>query len=301
LFPDTPLLAAGFFILKLIELGNENGMGYPWGGGNARQYADRYNPLYQKMKAAYPNVKTISTAPIQKPPISAPVDTLDEHYYPTAEWFEDHASMYDSYDRKGPKIYVGEYATKSGAGNGNLKAALGEAAFMTGMERNSDLVIMSSYAPLFVNPEWREWNPNLIVFDSSRVFGTPSYYNQMLFSNNRPDVILPLDLQLPQVIDQKARKPLYAVAGKRNNTGEIIIKVVNITGHAQDSIIRLKRTPASMSASATVLTSAQPSDENSFDFPTRVALKDVNLGQVSFPFNYTFAPYSVTALHLKAY
>jgi alpha-N-arabinofuranosidase len=131
---------------------------------------------------------------------------------------------------------------------------------MTGMERNSDLVIMSSYAPLFVNPEWREWNPNLIVFDSSRVYGTPSYYNQMLFANNRPDVILPIDLQLPGVIDPKARKPLYAVAGRKNDTGEIIIKVVNITGQPQDGTIRLNGSRPGLNASTTVLTSDKPND-----------------------------------------
>jgi alpha-N-arabinofuranosidase len=195
---------------------------------------------------------------------------------------------------------VGEYATKQSAGNGNLNAALGEAAFMTGMERNSDLVIMSSYAPLFANPEWREWNPNLIVFDSFRVFGTPSYYNQMLFANNRPDVILRLALQLPRTFDPKARQPLYSVAGRKNDTGDIIIKVVNITGQAQDGTIRLNGSALRLTASATVLTSAGPSDENSFENPTRVAPKDADLGQVSSPFNYTFVPYSITILHLKA-
>ena len=288
------------FNLKLMELGNENGMGYSWGGGTAAEYALRYNPLYQKVKAAYPDLKTISTAPIQKPPLNAPVETVDEHYYPTAEWFEDHAAMYDAYDRSGPKIYVGEYATKKGAGNGNLNAALGEAAFMTGMERNSDLVIMSSYAPLFVNPEWRDWNPNLIVFDSSRVYGTPSYYNQMLFATNRPDVVLPLDLQLPQAGGTNPHKPLYAVAGKKNDTGEIILKVVNITGQPQDTAIQLNGGAANFNASATVLTSASPNDENSFDHPTQVAPKDIALEAVTSPFHYAFAPYSVTVLHLKA-
>jgi alpha-N-arabinofuranosidase len=159
---------------------------------------------------------------------------------------------------------------------------------------------MSSYAPLFVNPEWREWNPNLIVFDSSRAYGTPSYYNQLLFANNRPDVVLPLDLEMPQVADPKARKPLYAVAGKKNDTGEIILKVINITGQVQNAAIQLNGNPTSLSASATVLTSAKPGDENSFDNPSRVAPKDADLGRVSTPFNYTFAPYSITVLHLKA-
>jgi alpha-N-arabinofuranosidase len=168
------------------------------------------------------------------------------------------------------------------------------------MERNSDLVIMSSYAPLFVNPEWRDWNPNLIVFDSSRVYGTPSYYNQMLFATNRPDVVLPLDLQLPQAGGTNPHKPLYAVAGKKNDTGEIILKVVNITGQPQDTAIQLNGGAANFNASATVLTSASPNDENSFDHPTQVAPKDIALGAVTSPFHYAFAPYSITVLHLKA-
>jgi alpha-L-arabinofuranosidase len=286
------------FHLKLMELGNENGMGYFWGGGNAQQYADRYNPLYQKLKAAYPDVTTIATAPVQRPPVSVPVETVDEHYYPTAEWFEDHAAMYDSYDRQGPKIYVGEYATKPGAGNGNLNAALGEAAFMTGMERNSDLVIMSSYAPLFANPQWLSWNPNLIVFNSATAYGTPSYYNQMLFATNRPDTILSVDLKLPGASDPKARKPFYVVAGKKNATGEIIIKAVNITAQPEEATIQLTNNSLGMSASATVLTSRQPTDENSFDHPTQISPKDFDLGQVTSPISYTFAPYSITVLHL---
>jgi len=287
------------FKLKLLEIGNENGMSFPWGGGNARQYADRYTPIYKKLKATYPDLHTIATAPIQRPPIGATVETVDEHYYPTAEWFEDHATMYDSYSRNGPKVYVGEYATKKGAGNGNLNAALGEAAFMTGMERNSDLVIMASYAPLFVNPSWRAWNPNLIVFDSSRAYGTPSYYNQLLFANNRPDVILPVDLQTPNSTEPKARKPLYAVAGKKSDTGEIILKVVNITAHPWDSTVQFNGAGSSMSARTTVLSSANPNDENTFANPTKVAPKDTYLGQVTAPFMHTFPPYSITILHLS--
>jgi alpha-L-arabinofuranosidase len=228
------------------------------------------------------------------------VETVDEHYYESPGWFEDHANRYDSYDRTGPKVYVGEYAAKQDAGQGNLSAALGEAAFMTGMERNSDLVLMASYAPLFVNPSWRAWNPNLIIFDSSRVYGTPSYYNQLLFANNRPDVILPLDLQVPPTADPKARKSLYAVAGKMNVTGEIIVKVVNVGGQAQDASIQLNGGAGILHAIATVLSSEKPSDENSFAQPDKIAPKETDLGPVNSPFNYTFAPYSITVLRLKS-
>lgn len=287
------------FDLQLFEIGNENGMSYSWGGGTPQEYTARYLPFYQKLKEVYPNILTIATAPIQKPPISAPMEVLDEHYYPQASWFEEHAFMYDSYDRKGPKIYVGEYATKPGAGTGNMDAALGEAAFMTGMERNSDLVIMSSYAPLFVNPDWRAWNPNAIVFDSSRVYGTPSYYNQLLFSNNRADVILSMELNATPVPDSK-KTSLYAVAGKKNDSGDIIIKAVNITEKPQETTIDLQGTlPSSLSGEATVLAAEKPQDENSFSEPKKIYPKTQPLSGLGSHFTYTFAPYSITVLRLK--
>ena len=99
----------------------------------------------------------------------------------------------------GAKVYVGEYAVTQGCGQGNLRAALGEAAFMTGMERNSDVVVMASYAPLFVNVHYKKWNPDLIDFDSSRVYGIPSYYVQQMFSENRGDVVLPVTVTAPEV------------------------------------------------------------------------------------------------------
>ena len=126
-----------------------------------------------------------------------PADVVDEHYYSSPEFFIQQADRYDKYDRKGPKIYVGEYAVTQGCGQGNLRGAVGEAAFMMGMERNSDVVIMSSYAPLFVNVNHRGWNPDLINYDSSRVYGIPSYHVQKMFAENRGDVILPVDVQSP--------------------------------------------------------------------------------------------------------
>ena len=122
---------------------------------------------------------------------------MDEHYYSTPEFFIQRAGMYDNYDRKGPKIYVGEYAVTQGCGQGNLRAALGEAAFMTGMERNSDVVVMASYAPLFANVNYKKWNPDLICYDNSRAYGLPSYYVQQLFSKFRGDVVLPVKVISP--------------------------------------------------------------------------------------------------------
>ena len=104
------------------------------------------------------------------------------------------AGRYNKYDRNGPKIYVGEYAVTNGCGRGNLRAALGEAAFMTGLERNGDIVEMASYAPLLEHVDWKKWNPNAILFDSAKAYGTPSYHVQQMFSSNRSEEALPVTL-----------------------------------------------------------------------------------------------------------
>jgi alpha-L-arabinofuranosidase len=109
---------------------------------------------------------------------------LDEHYYRSPSWFAGKYHHYDSYDRKGPKIYVGEYAVTSNCGEGNLKAALGEAIYMMGMENNSDIVAMCSYAPVFVNIHDKTWMPDMIRFDAAHSWGSPSYYVQRLFAEN---------------------------------------------------------------------------------------------------------------------
>src|ERR1035438_4641412 len=129
-------------------------------------------------------------------PSSAPLEILDEHYYTSASTFLSYATKYDSYSRSGPKIFVGEYAVAyaipPNTYPATLQNALGEAAFMTGMERNSDIVLMASYAPLFCNVNNPNWYPDLIYYDSSRgVFGTPSYYVQQMFGQNRGDAVLP--------------------------------------------------------------------------------------------------------------
>lgn len=173
------------FNLRFMEIGNEN-------GGPA--YEARYALFYKAIKTKYPNVNLIANV-WGGHPKDTPVEILDEHYYSNPEFFFQNANRYDSYDRTGPKIYVGEYAVTQGCGNGNLIAALAEAAFMTGMERNSDVVTMSSYAPLFANVNKKAWNPDLIYFDNNRAIGTPSYYVQKLFSENRPDLNLGFELQ----------------------------------------------------------------------------------------------------------
>ena len=174
------------FGLKYLEVGNEN-------GGAA--YEERYAVFAAALKARYPELHLISNIVTKNPPS----EINDEHYYSTPDFFARHADMYDNYDRAAHQVFVGEYAVTQGTTRyGSIRGAVGEAAFMTGLERNSDVVHMASYAPLFCNPNHtNNWWPNLIYHDSARVFGQPSYWVQYLFSRNRGDVVLPASVEAP--------------------------------------------------------------------------------------------------------
>lgn len=179
------------FNIKYVEIGNEN---------FGPKYFQNYRPFHEAIKAKYPDIITIADCPIP----DAPVEIIDEHYYVDPHWFFANERKYDTYDRKGPKIYVGEYAVNKNVGSGNLLGALSEAAFMIGMERNSDIVTMASYAPLLENVNNRAWPVNLIRFDSSRSVGRSSYHVQTMFSAHRPDVTLKTTVSEP---DQPAPNP----------------------------------------------------------------------------------------------
>lgn len=179
------------FNLQLIEIGNENyNYNFDNNSDQSDHYAERYYQFYQAIRAKYPdmviigNVEAWSTDnPTWRN--SYPVDVVDEHYYRSPAWFVNQYSKYDAYDRSRPKVYAGEYAVTQDFGTtGHLRAALGEAVYMLGMENNSDMCVMNSYAPIFVNENDQNWKPDMIRFNSSESFGTPSYYVQQLFPNN---------------------------------------------------------------------------------------------------------------------
>ncbi|MCU7552094.1 DUF1080 domain-containing protein [Chitinophagaceae bacterium LB-8] len=173
------------FSMKYIEIGNENG---------GDQYAERWRLIAEAIRSKYPEITLIvnNWGGYPKDPLP---DLIDEHYYDNPEWFIMNTNKYDNYDRKGPKIFVGEYAVTSKTGNGNLRGAIGEAAWMTGLERNSDVVTMSAYAPLFCNVNHKVWPINLINFDSYRWYGLPGYYVQQLFAQNQGTVSLPVNVE----------------------------------------------------------------------------------------------------------
>ncbi len=188
-------IAAGHpepFNLRLIEIGNEN-----YQGGNdvynststSYQYPERYIMFYEAIKAKYPNMVCIGNVESWGTDYPTwrnehPTDIVDEHYYRSPSWFASMYNKYDNYDRNEPKVYVGEYAVTQDFGTtGNLDAALGEAIYMLGMENNSDVCVMNSYAPVFVNENDQKWMPDMIRFNASESYGTPSYYVQMLMAN----------------------------------------------------------------------------------------------------------------------
>lgn len=168
------------FVLKYVEIGNENG---------TDRYVDNYNYLYAKLKEKYPEITFINTLAWWFDEINRVehLEMIDPHWYETPDYFYKSNTLFDSVPRGKYDIYVGEYACNNGVGSGNMNATLSEAAFMMGMERNSDVVKMTSYAPLLTNVNAPNWHCNLIWFDRSRVAGRASYYLQKMFADNRPD------------------------------------------------------------------------------------------------------------------
>lgn len=180
------------FNLRLLEIGNEN---YNFisgdNGDQSDHYAERYAAFYRAIKAKYPDMILIGNVESWATDDPSwrngnPVEIVDEHYYRSTEWFRNQYNKYDNYSRDGYKVYAGEYAVTSDFGSwGNLNAALGEAIYMAGMERNSDVCVMASYAPLLCNENHAyPWMPDMIRFNSYSAFGTPSYWVQKLMANN---------------------------------------------------------------------------------------------------------------------
>jgi len=167
------------FPLHYIEIGNEDWF------DKSGSYEERFSRFAAAIRAKYPQYKLIATTPVKE---SKP-DLIDDHYYLMPEQFYAMVHKYDSYDRNGPKIFIGEWATRTGTPTPDFGAALGDAAWMTSMERNSDLILISSYAPLFtnVNPGGMQWPTDLIGYDALHSYGSPSYYAQVLFSNHLGD------------------------------------------------------------------------------------------------------------------
>lgn len=289
------------FNLKMIGVGNEQ-----WGP----QYVERYREFARVLKAKHPNIALISSSGpfpdgkefdylwTQLRQLNA--ELIDEHYYRPPQWFRDNAGRYDDYPRKGPKVFAGEYAAQSVAiaspdNRNNWECALSEAAFVTGLERNADVVRMSSYAPLFGHVEAWQWTPNLIWFDNLRSYGTPNYYVQKLFAANRGTHLLPV---LIDGSTKNGRDDLYASASLDAKTHEVILKVVNTSSSRREVRLNLAGAGRVNGGKALVLSSSDPKAENSLDEPSKVSPVERPLEATSTEFTYALAPSSLTVLRV---
>lgn len=291
------------FNMKMLGVGNEQ-----WGP----QYIERYERFAKVLKEKHPEITLISSAG------PAPADNnfkfawtklralkadiIDEHCYAKPEWFFDAATRYDKYERTGPKVFMGEYAAQSlGGGNpnnrNNWECALSEAAFMTGLERNADVVVMSSYAPLFAHTDAWQWTPDLIWCDNLNSYGTPSYYVQQLFSINRGDVVLPMQLSRDLITGK--RPTLYASSCKDEKSGDVIVKVVNSTAKPVETTVKINGAgKTSGKGLATILAGSKLNEQNSFDEPKKIKPLLINIDAVGSEFKYKFEPQSVTVLRI---
>ena len=271
------------FPLSYIEIGNE---------ASTAVYRTNYLQFYEAIHARYPELTIICNQRLK----NAPVAMVDDHKYGTPEDFFDAFNNYDSADRSGPKIYVGEYGCNRSVSEGNLLAALAEAAYLLGLERNSDVVKMASYAPLFFHADDIAWPVNMIGFDSSRVAPRASYYVQKMLAANRPDEVLPTRLE-PTTEPGKAQ--IFALGGVARKTGEVLLRVVNRGSQPLEAHVNLQGiTGVSNRTHITTFSHPDATVENTVDYPDAVQPVETTFSGAGPKFNYTFKPYSFTLIRM---
>lgn len=291
------------FNLKYIGVGNEQ-----WGP----QYIERYKIFAEKIKDKYPNIKIIAAAGpypdgdrfeyLWSELRKLNADFIDEHYYKNPEWFLSNATRYDNYDRKGPKVFAGEYAChtkedKPAESRNNWLSALAEAAFMTGLERNADIVYMCSYAPLFAHVEAWQWRPNLIWFDNLNVIATPNYHVQKLFSNHKGTHVIPVVLNNKPLTGQDS---VYASATIDKNNNEIFIKIVNVSSITRKYNIVVKGATFSTNEIKLIeLFSNDLYSYNSIDKPNVIVPQEKSIKVKRNNISLTFQPRSVNILKIE--
>jgi alpha-L-arabinofuranosidase len=285
------------FNLKMLGIGNEN-----WGP----QYIERLQIFQKAIKAKYPNIKLVNSSGtdpngerfdyLNGELRKMNADIIDEHFYRRPEWFFENANRYDNYDRKGSKIFAGEYAgqsdkTVSVENKNNVRTAIAEAAFLTGLERNADVVVMASYAPLFAHVDGWQWTPDLIWVDNLRSAGTVNYQVQKLFATNKGTNAVPALLNNKIVSGQDG---LYASAVTDKNSKEIIIKIVN-SSNTEKTTSYLIEGYKKLAAQATVSVLTGGAEEiNTVDNPfnvmpvvSTIAVKGKKVDVVLKPFSFT--------------
>lgn len=292
------------FKLSYVEVGNEDWF------DRSRSYGERFAQFYDAIKARYPGLKVISTIGNEHEAMlvhNRKPDALDEHYYSSTDEFLRMSPGYArKYSRSGPEIFVGEWAAHedgkirpwSAASKGkpptpSMKAAIGDGVFMAAMERNSDVIQMQCYAPLFVNvsPGARQWRPDLIGYDALTAYGSPSYYALQMFSRNLGDEILPVE---------GVETAVQGTATRDSKTGEIFLKLVNPQDKAEALNIECKGVATTASKGSVTTLAASPEATNSIEQPREVIPVTKTLRHVRPAFTYTLPPHSVVLLKLRA-
>ena len=270
------------FNLKYLGVGNEQWDYDEAHGGFGPVFTERLKKFNAGLRAKYPSLKLIGTTGpnsegwdfdlLQPRMKELKVDLYDEHYYRSEKWFLSHGLRYDVYDRKGPRVFAGEYACHGADGKkwNHYETSLYEAAHMTGIERNADIVHMATYAPLFAHVEGWQWRPDAIWFDNLRSFKSVSYYVQQLFAMNKGTNVLSLTMDKKPVAGQDGQDGLFASAVFDKQTGEVIVKVVNTSAQTQPLSIQLQGMKGTRTAQIITLTHNGMDDENTLDNPEKI-------------------------------
>lgn len=272
------------FPLHYIEIGNEDWF------DRSGSYESRFVQFDKAIKAKYPQLKTIATMPLKR----VKPDVQDDHYYLRAVESYSHASKYDTVDRSGPKIFVGEWATREGLPTPNLNSALGDAALMTGFERNSDLIVMASYAPLFVNvnPGGMQWESDLIGYDAMSSYGSPSYYAQVLFAKYLGDTVP------TSSADHLANRFFYSATTSAAQK-KLYLKLVNGNSVPQKVTLHLEGKGVKPTADVQTLGGTNPAQTNSIAEPEKIVPVKSSLTDVKGTFEHTVPAYSIQVLELS--
>lgn len=263
------------FNMKLIGVGNEQ-----WD----TLYFERLKPFVKAIKAKYPDIRIVGTSGPDsegkmfeigwKAMKELKADLVDEHFYRNEEWFLNSGLRYDNYDRKGPKVFAGEYACHGKGKKWNhYEASIYEAAFMTDMERNADVVWMTAYAPLFAHVEGWQWRPDLIWYDNTRMFKSVSYYVQQMYAINRGTNVLPMTMNGKFIAGREGQDGLFASSVVDKNDGTVIVKVINTSKTEQPVTINLNGLTGATTAATITLSHNGVDDENTLDNPEKITPK----------------------------
>ncbi len=264
------------FNLKIIGVGNEQ-----WD----TLYFERLAPFVKAIKAKHPDIMIVGTSGPDsegkmfeigwKAMKELKADLVDEHFYRNEEWFLKSGLRYDNYDRKGPKVFAGEYACHGKGKKWNhYEASIYEAAFMTDMERNADVVWMTAYAPLFAHVEGWQWRPDLIWYDNTRIFKSVSYYVQQMYAMNRGTNVLPMTMDGKFIAGREGQDGLFASSVVDKNDGTVIVKVINTSKTEQPVTINLNGLTGATTAATITLLHNGPDDENTLDQPEKITPKN---------------------------